>query len=115
MEMRSRESRNQAAKWVRGTRVGSLVKARAAMVLRMPSATENVIPKSFGSSSQIVFEFQDDQLSVFYLLDIVNTGRAPVDTGGRARGRSAWMLYQDRGMRLSSNTYLVGALMDGLA
>ncbi len=37
---------------------------------------------TFGPNSQMVFEFQDDQLSVFYLLDVVNSGRAPVDTGG---------------------------------
>ncbi len=37
---------------------------------------------AFGPNSQLVFEFQDDQLSVFYLLDIVNAGGAPVDTGG---------------------------------
>lgn len=36
----------------------------------------------FGGESRIVFEFQDDTLRVFYLLDIVNTARTRVDTGG---------------------------------
>jgi hypothetical protein len=36
----------------------------------------------FGSDSRFVFEFQNDALSVFYLLDVVNTARARVDTGG---------------------------------
>lgn len=35
----------------------------------------------FGSDSRVVFEFQNDDLSVFYLLDIVNTARVRVDTG----------------------------------
>lgn len=34
-----------------------------------------------GANSQIVFEFQDDAVSVFYMLDLVNTARAPVDLG----------------------------------
>jgi hypothetical protein len=36
----------------------------------------------FGSDSRFVFEFQNDALSVFYLLDVVNTARTRVDTGG---------------------------------
>jgi len=36
----------------------------------------------FGSDSRLVFEFQNDALSVFYLLDVVNTARTRVDTGG---------------------------------
>lgn len=36
----------------------------------------------FGGNSQLVFEFQDDGLSAFYLLEIVNTARVPVDLGG---------------------------------
>lgn len=34
-----------------------------------------------GSDSRFVFEFQNDALSVFYLLDVVNTARTRVDTG----------------------------------
>lgn len=36
----------------------------------------------FGGDSRFVFEFQNDALSVFYLLDVVNTARTRVDTGG---------------------------------
>lgn len=36
----------------------------------------------FGGDTRFVFEFQDDSLRVFYLLDIVNTARTRVDTGG---------------------------------
>jgi hypothetical protein len=36
----------------------------------------------FGSGSRLIFEFQNDRLSGFYLLDIVNTARSRVDTGG---------------------------------
>jgi hypothetical protein len=36
----------------------------------------------FGGETRFVFEFQDDSLRVFYLLDIVNTARTRVDTGG---------------------------------
>jgi hypothetical protein len=35
-----------------------------------------------GPNSRIVFEFQNDSLNVFYLLDILNTARSRVDTGG---------------------------------
>jgi hypothetical protein len=35
-----------------------------------------------GSSSRVILEFQNDRLSVFYLLDVVNTARTRVDTGG---------------------------------
>jgi hypothetical protein len=36
----------------------------------------------FGGETRVVMEFQDDGLQVFYLLDIVNSARARVDTGG---------------------------------
>ena len=35
----------------------------------------------FGGESRIIFEFQDDNLQVFYLLDIVNNARTPIDVG----------------------------------
>ena len=35
-----------------------------------------------GPESRIVVEFQDDNLTVFYLLEIVNNARTPIDTGG---------------------------------
>jgi hypothetical protein len=36
----------------------------------------------FGGDTRFIFEFQDDSLRAFYLLDIVNTARTRVDTGG---------------------------------
>ncbi|MGH9347753.1 MAG: hypothetical protein ACRD26_10860 [Vicinamibacterales bacterium] len=36
----------------------------------------------FGGESRIVFEFQNDALRAFYLLEIVNTARTRVETGG---------------------------------
>jgi hypothetical protein len=35
----------------------------------------------FGGESRVILEFQDDNLQVFYLLDIVNNARAPIDVG----------------------------------
>ena len=35
-----------------------------------------------GGESRIIFEFQEDVLTVFYLLEIVNNARTPIDTGG---------------------------------
>lgn len=36
---------------------------------------------TFGGESRIILEFQDDELQVFYLLDIVNAARTPIDIG----------------------------------
>jgi hypothetical protein len=35
----------------------------------------------FGGESRVILEFQDDNLQVFYLLDIVNNARTPIDIG----------------------------------
>jgi hypothetical protein len=35
----------------------------------------------FGGESRVILEFQDDNLQVFYLLDIVNTAPTPIDIG----------------------------------
>lgn len=35
----------------------------------------------FGGETRVILEFQDDNLRVFYLLDIVNTARTPIDVG----------------------------------
>jgi hypothetical protein len=37
---------------------------------------------TFGGETRIILEFQDDELRAFYLLDIVNGARTPIDTGG---------------------------------
>lgn len=36
----------------------------------------------FGSESRIIIEYQDDNLTVFYLLEVVNNARTPIDIGG---------------------------------
>jgi hypothetical protein len=36
----------------------------------------------FGGESRIIMEFQDDTLQVFYILELVNNARTPIDTGG---------------------------------
>ncbi|MGE3404653.1 MAG: hypothetical protein AB7K63_18845, partial [Vicinamibacterales bacterium] len=36
----------------------------------------------FGGDSRVLIEFRDDELRVFYILEIVNTARARVDIGG---------------------------------
>lgn len=35
-----------------------------------------------GGDSRIIFEFQSDVLTTFYILEIVNNARTPIDTGG---------------------------------
>jgi hypothetical protein len=51
----------------------------AAEAAKAPPAKGIVV---FGGDTRFIFEFQDDSLRVFYLLDIVNTARTRVDTGG---------------------------------
>jgi hypothetical protein len=36
----------------------------------------------FGGESRVIMEFQDDTLQVFYILEIANSARTPIDTGG---------------------------------
>lgn len=36
----------------------------------------------FGAESRIIVEFQNDTLTLFYLLDVVNNARTPIDIGG---------------------------------
>ena len=36
----------------------------------------------FGGESRIIFEYQDDNLTLFYLLEVVNNARTPIDIGG---------------------------------
>jgi hypothetical protein len=35
----------------------------------------------FGGETRVIFEFQDDNLNGFYILDIVNSARTPIDPG----------------------------------
>lgn len=37
---------------------------------------------TIGGESRIILEFQDDRLQAFYILEIINGARTPIDTGG---------------------------------
>jgi hypothetical protein len=54
-------------------------KAAAEEGARQPARQGVVV---FGGETRIVLEFQDDNLQAFYLLDIVNSARTPIDPGG---------------------------------
>jgi len=54
-------------------------KAAAAAAAREP-ARPGVV--EFGPESRIIFEFQNDSLTVFYLLEVINNARTPIDIGG---------------------------------
>lgn len=54
-------------------------KAAAEEGARQPARQGVVV---FGGETRIILEFQDDSLQVFYLLDIVNSARTPIDPGG---------------------------------
>ena len=59
--------------------VAAREKAAAEEGARQPARAGAVV---FGGESRVIVEFQDDNLQVFYLLDIVNSARTPIDTGG---------------------------------
>ena len=54
-------------------------KAAAEAAAREP-ARPGVV--ELGPESRVVVEFQDDQLTVFYLLEVLNNARTPIDIGG---------------------------------
>ncbi len=54
-------------------------KAEAEAAARQP-ARPGVV--ELGPESRVVIEFQDDLLTVFYLLEVVNNARTPIDIGG---------------------------------
>lgn len=53
--------------------------AAAAAAAREP-ARPGVV--EIGPESRVIIEYQDDNLTVFYLLDIMNNARTPIDIGG---------------------------------
>jgi hypothetical protein len=57
--------------------------AAAAAAARAEAAAAPARPGSvvFGSDTRVILEFQDDQPTVFYLFNVVNNARTPVDTG----------------------------------
>ena len=54
-------------------------KAEADAAARLP-ARPGVV--EIGPESRIIIEYQDDTLTVFYLLEILNSARTPIDIGG---------------------------------
>jgi hypothetical protein len=70
-----------------GVRV-ALIAGLAAASAREQSAKEEAAKQParpgivvFGGESRVILEFQDDNLQVFYLLDIMNNARTPIDIG----------------------------------
>jgi hypothetical protein len=53
-------------------------RAQAEAAAKQPARPGIVI---FGGETRLIFEFQDDNLNAFYILDIVNGARTPIDTG----------------------------------
>ncbi len=60
-------------------KVADAEKAAAAAGAKEP-ARPGVV--EFGPESRLIFEFQNDTLTVFYILDVVNNARTPIDIGG---------------------------------
>ena len=60
-------------------KVADAEKATAAAAAKEP-ARPGVV--EFGADSRIIFEFQNDVLTVFYLLEVVNNARTPIEIGG---------------------------------
>ena len=54
-------------------------KAEADAAAKMP-ARQGVV--EIGPESRVIVEYQDDNLTVFYLLEILNNARTPIDIGG---------------------------------
>ena len=54
-------------------------KSEAAAAAKMP-ARPGVV--EIGPESRVIIEYQDDNLTVFYLLEVINNARTPIDIGG---------------------------------
>ena len=54
-------------------------KSEAEAAAKMPARPGAV---EIGPESRIIIEYQDDNLTVFYLLEVVNNARTPIDIGG---------------------------------
>ena len=70
-----------------GVRVALIAGLQAAAARERAAAEEGAKQPArqgivvFGGETRIILEFQDDNLRVFYLLDIVNAARTPIDIG----------------------------------
>lgn len=60
-------------------RAAEAEKSAAAAAAKEP-ARPGVV--EFGPESRIIFEFQNDTLTVFYILEVLNSARTPIDIGG---------------------------------
>jgi hypothetical protein len=70
---------------VRVALVAGIAKAKAAEeAAAAAGAKEPARPGivEFGGESRIILEYQSDTLSVFYLLEVINNARTPIDVGG---------------------------------
>jgi hypothetical protein len=82
--LRSQEFAVPASGGVRVALIAGLAAAAArereaaAAAAKQPARQGVVV---FGGETRIILEFQDDNLQVFYLLDIVNAARTPIDIG----------------------------------
>lgn len=70
---------------VRVALVAGLAKAAAAEKLAADAAAKEPARKGvveFGGETRFILEFQDDRLQVFYLFEVMNNARTPIDIGG---------------------------------
>ena len=58
-----------------------LAAARGGATAALPDAAPVPGSVSFGGQSRVIVEFDDDAVQVYYLLDVVNAGRTPVNPG----------------------------------
>ncbi|MDP1568845.1 MAG: hypothetical protein Q8L86_02485 [Vicinamibacterales bacterium] len=65
---------------VAGATAAAAAAQAAADAAAQEPAREGIVV--FGADTRVIFEFQNDELRVFYLLDLINRARTPVDTGG---------------------------------
>ena len=70
---------------VRVALIAGIAKAKAAeQAANDAAAKEPARPGvvEIGADSRIIIEYQDDNLTVFYLLEVINNARTPIDIGG---------------------------------
>jgi hypothetical protein len=82
--LRSREFAIPAGSGIRVALVAGLQAAAAREQAAREEAAKQPARQGvvvFGGESRVILEFQDDNLQVFYLLDIVNNARTPIDVG----------------------------------
>ena len=70
---------------VRVALVAGIARAQAAEKAAAEAGAKEAPRKGiveFGGDSRVILEYQSDTLSVFYILEIVNNARTPIDVGG---------------------------------